>query len=365
MKLKFKYLLNDPRNGKDRYYVRRSGHPKIRINAPVGTSAFMMEYNAAVLRVTQAKSKVQSKFTAGMLGWLFSEYMNSPEFIALNKATIKERSNVYARIGRAYGNLYVHSITPIDIYALRDAQSKTPAMANKFVKCLRYAFKWGIKRTITDNNPAENVELLSYKVKGFPALTEEDAKNFLDFHGVGTKPHLAFMIAATINGRRGDIVKIGPRHIHSDRLIYTQEKNKEKNPYRIDVEFSPFLMRAIDAVETGDFTFLINGHGKPYSKEGFGNQFKKWMEAAGIHGKNTHGIRKAFASWAAEAGATDEELMAGYGWRARSQVSTYTKAAKTATLSNSITDKTHEKLSHLSGGETKSNIQVVDIKQQK
>ena len=157
-------------------------------------------------------------------------------------------------------------------------------------------------------------------------------------------------------------MKIGPGNIHDNRIKYIQEKNKDKNPSAINVEFSPFLKRAIDSVETGDFTFLITQHGKPYSKEGLGNQFKQWLEQAGVYGKNTHGVRKAFAAWAAEDGATDEELMAGFGWRARSQVSTYTKDANRARLSESISDKVFSKLSHLSESETIPKDQVIDNK---
>jgi integrase len=353
VKIKLKYLLNDPRNGKDRYYVRKTGHPKIRLRSDFGTPAFFLEYNNAFQSIISKQPRISGKFTTGKLGWLLNEYEQSPEFKSLNVATIKERSNIYARISRAYGELYIHSLTQLDIYALRDAQANTPAMANKFIKCLRYAFKWGLKRTLIDSNPSENVELLNYTVKGFPSLTADDVRKYLIQHPVGTKAHLAFIIAATINGRRGDIVKIGPANIIGNRIKYTQEKNKDKYPSEISIEVSPFLSRAIDTTETGEFTFLVTSKGRPYTKEGFGNQFKKWMEQAGVVGKNTHGVRKAFASWAAEGGATDEELMAGFGWRARSQVSTYTKGANRGTLTNSISDKTNNKLSHLFQSETK------------
>jgi len=353
VKIKLKYLVNDPRGGKDRYYVRKTGYPKIRLKADFGTPAFFLEYNNAFQRIQAEQPKIVGKYTTGKLGWLFNEYEQSPEFKSLNKATIKERLNVYDRIARAYGQLYIHNLTQLDIYALRDAQAKTPAMANKFIKCLRYAFKWGLKRTLIDTNPAEHVELLTYEVKGFPILTADDVRKYLERHPLGTKAHLAFIIAATINGRRGDIVKIGPANIVGDRIKYTQEKNKAKNPSEISVGLSPFLRRAIEATKTGDFTFLITSYGKPYTKESFGNQFRKWLEQAGVYGKNTHGVRKAFASWAAEGGATDEELMAGFGWRARSQVSTYTKGASRGRLSDSITAKTNAKLSHLFKSETK------------
>ncbi|MEH6360830.1 MAG: hypothetical protein V7761_08870 [Amylibacter sp.] len=57
--------------------------------------------------------------------------------------------------------------------------------------------------------------------------------------------------------------------------------------------------------------------------------------------------------------------MAGFGWWDKKQVSTYTKGANRAKLSEPISDAIHEKLSHLIGIETLSDLQVIDIKKKK
>lgn len=363
MRVKHKYLVNDPHNGRDRYYVRKTGYPKVRLKSTFNSPAFWLEYNNALQKLNAEQPKVESQYKHGMLGWLFDQYQQSPEFQNLAKSTKKERFLIYGRICRAYGKLYIHDLTPLDFYALRDGQADTPTMANKFIRCCKYAFKWGIQRTLIVNDPVSNVEYIRFDTDGFVQWTTEDVLLYVKKYPIGTKQFLAFIIAATINGRRADIVRIGPQHRNGNKIQYTQDKRKSK----IDVDFSPFLQSAIEATPTGDFTYIIRDDGKPYSKEGFGNMFKRWLVAAKIDvkGKNTHGIRKAFASWCSEYGVSDEQLMAGFGWRDRKQVTTYTKGANRSKLSEPISEAIHDKLSHLLGSETISQGQVIDIKHKK
>jgi hypothetical protein len=86
-------------------------------------------------------------------------------------------------------------------------------------------------------------------------------------------------------------------------------------------------------------TFLINEHGKPFASEkALGNKFHDWCVRAGIpqghnlpdgtrvKGYTAHGLRKASATFYADSGASEAELMAifGFSWR---MAALYTKAA--------------------------------------
>ena len=50
-----------------------------------------------------------------------------------------------------------------------------------------------------------------------------------------------------------------------------------------------------------------------YSTAGFGNTFKDWCREAELPQCTTHGLRKIGAVRAAEAGASEHELMAMFG----------------------------------------------------
>ena len=67
--------------------------------------------------------------------------------------------------------------------------------------------------------------------------------------------------------------------------------------------------------------------GKSYSSAGFGNKFKSRCVKAGVPQCNCHGLRKIGAVRAAEAGASEHELMAMFGWENADMARVYTRKA--------------------------------------
>jgi hypothetical protein len=53
---------------------------------------------------------------------------------------------------------------------------------------------------------------------------------------------------------------------------------------------------------TGDLTFLVTKHGKPFTANGFGNWFRDRCDEARLPQCSAHGLRKAGATIAAENG---------------------------------------------------------------
>ena len=88
---------------------------------------------------------------------------------------------------------------------------------------------------------------------------------------------------------------------------------------------------------TGDLTYLVTAHGKPYSVTGFGNKFREWCNQAGLPHCCAHGLRKAGAALAAENGATDNQLMAIFGWSTIQEAQRYTKAARRKKMAGDAT----------------------------
>jgi hypothetical protein len=87
------------------------------------------------------------------------------------------------------------------------------------------------------------------------------------------------------------------------------------------------LRAILDASEPGRQTWLETSLGKPYSNAGFGNAFKDWCKEAGLPRCNCHGLRKTGAVRAAEAGASEYELMAMFGWEDADMARVYTRKA--------------------------------------
>jgi integrase len=88
----------------------------------------------------------------------------------------------------------------------------------------------------------------------------------------------------------------------------------------------PVLAKTLAIGPCGDLAFIINANGQPFTKESFGNAFTDACRAAGIT-KSAHGLRKLAATRAANAGATESQLKAIFGWTNSRMPSLYTQAA--------------------------------------
>ena len=113
---------------------------------------------------------------------------------------------------------------------------------------------------------------------------------------------------------------------------------RQKTGVPFNVEIMPRLQAAIDAMP-GDrnLTFLVTAQGKPFTAAGFGNWFRDVCREAKLPARCTsHGLRKAAATYLAEQGATDHQLMAWFGWTSISQAQEYTRAANRKRMAQSV-----------------------------
>jgi integrase len=124
------------------------------------------------------------------------------------------------------------------------------------------------------------------------------------------------------------VILLGRQHVRGGQLKFTAQKNRNRTPTTIDIPILPVLQSVIDASPTGDLTFLVTEHGKPYSSDGFGNWFRRQCRLAGLDECSAHGLRKAGATVAAENGATTSQLMAVFGWLTSKEAERYTRAAE-------------------------------------
>jgi hypothetical protein len=67
--------------------------------------------------------------------------------------------------------------------------------------------------------------------------------------------------------------------------------------------------------------------GHPPPAAGFGNIFRTWCVEPGLQQCSPHGLRKIGAVRAAEAGASEHELMAMFGWDDANMARIYTRKA--------------------------------------
>lgn len=91
----------------------------------------------------------------------------------------------------------------------------------------------------------------------------------------------------------------------------------------------PELKAIIDATPiVGTTTYLVTQYGRPFTAPGFGNKMGEWCDHAGLKGLNSHGVRKAASTRAAERGASVHALMAMFGWLDIKQAEIYMRDAE-------------------------------------
>ncbi|UVC17009.1 site-specific integrase [Mesorhizobium onobrychidis] len=128
--------------------------------------------------------------------------------------------------------------------------------------------------------------------------------------------------------RREDLAVAGKQHVKAGWLTIRPGKTAKKTGVVIELPILPILQDEIDAGAAGDMTFLESEWKRPFTVNSLGNKMRDWCDQADLPQCSLHGLRKLGATIAAENGATDEELMAIYGWVTKTQSTLYTKKAR-------------------------------------
>ncbi len=327
-----KYLVkNTDRHGNERVYVRHRGH-KVRIRELGTVEEFMAAYRAALEAGSQDVTPVPAAVAPGSLRWLVQAYYGAPEFTKLHKSTRAGRRALLDDICREHGTKpFARMETKHVQRQIRDPKAATPEAANGRVKALRQVFEWAADPNVglAKTNPARDVKMLPpNNPDGFHTWTREEVRQYEARHPSGTKARLALALFLFTGVRISDAVRLGPQMEHDGKLCFIEEKNRAKKPKDRKVPILPALRAELDASPSGHLAYIVSEWDRPYaSSKAFGNRFKSWCKQAGLPHCTAHGLRKAGATFAAEQGATEHQLMAMYGWDSPQQAALYTKAA--------------------------------------
>jgi integrase len=197
---------------------------------------------------------------------------------------------------------------------------------------LKRLFAYAVRLKWIVSNPVSEAELpAKHVVKGFHSWTEAEIAKFQQRHPVGSKARLAFEIALWTGLRRADVARLGPRHIVDGRVVTTASKTMKA----VNVIAATPLFEAIAATPTGDETFLVTEHGKPFSTAGLGNWFRDRCDEAGLPHCTMHGLRKALTRRAANLRLSQQQLKAIGQWSSDKEVKIYADDADKIELADS------------------------------
>ncbi len=207
--VKLQYVTKDrDRHGNVRFYFRRPGKPKIRLNGLPGSDEFMTGYRAALGESGLDGAKAEKSFE-----WLCGRYYKSPYFSALEPETRRRKRVVLEEIcdtavagARKLGSAPFASMKRAHVRKLRDNKVDRPGAADLLVKTVSGLFSWAIKNDLATVNPAEKLEKLGGRTEGFYTWTEDDVEAFEKRWPVSTRPRLAMAIMLYLGVRRSDAV---------------------------------------------------------------------------------------------------------------------------------------------------------------
>lgn len=314
------------RHGNVCFYVRVGDGKRTRIRAAYGTPKFDEEYHAAIAGKPLTARRGPA---SGTLAWAVRLYKESSLWAELKPATQRQRANVLARVVAKSGEVELSKIGRKEIVEGRERRASTPAAARHFLDAMRALFSWAVEREIVRTNPAEEVKPPKRAAtEGHKVWTEEHLIAFEDRWQIGTRERLIYEILRETGLRRGDVAVLGRQHVKDGVIrIFT-----EKTGQRVAIPVTARLQAALDAGPTGDLAFVACADGSPMRKESLGNLFRDACISAGVPGR-AHGIRKAAATMAANAGFSEAQMEARFGWTGGRMASLYTKTMDREKLS--------------------------------
>lgn len=323
-------------NGTVNFYFRRGHGPYVRLPAPTAAD-FESAYAAALAGVAAPPPPTSAAHT---LAWLVEAYKRSAHWAQLKPSTRQMRDNILKRVVAENGQVPYAAISKKHINEGIDRRK--PHAGNTFRKVMNQLFSWAVSVEKLKVNPVDHATRRKIKSKGFHTWTPEEVQQFYAAWPLGSRERLAMDLALFTGLRRSDLFRLGRQHVRDGVIAIATEKTGTVAHIPIFAN----LRASIDATPVGDLVFLVSSQGKPFkSAASFGNWFGKACRAAGVPGR-AHGLRKAGATIAAEAGASAHELMAMFTWSRLAEAELYTEAANRKRMAAATAERIADSFSY-------------------
>jgi integrase len=188
---------------------------------------FMRQYAAALEGVTErtTNSIGVERTKAGSFNALVVSYYRSPEFRGLKPSTQVMRRNIIERFRNEHGDKPINRLARSHIKDIIGAKANTPEAANNLLKVLRLLLNYAVSIDMVAANPTIGIKKYrSANADGIHTWTEDEVRQFLTRHPVGSSAHLAMMLMLCLGQRRSDAVRMGWRTFATARLPYGKRK---------------------------------------------------------------------------------------------------------------------------------------------
>jgi integrase len=249
----------------------------------------------------------------------------------LRPSTARGYRNILERLREKYGDHDAAGMKPGNVRKLME-KAATPVIANRLLSLISILMEYAIKAEWRDDNLAAGVKRLKHRTAGFATWDETDIAAYRAHYPLGSRERLVLELALGTAHRRGDLVRLGWRHVIKGKIAIKQSKTGATPSVPIVRE----LYVALDLCPRDRLTFIAQADGRPLLAESLGAEFREWLRKAGLPDRlSLHGLCRAAARRLAEAGCTPHEIMAITGHKTLAEVERYCREVEKARLAES------------------------------
>lgn len=331
MKIDLEYVTDrQNKDGTVRYYFRRRGLPLTRLPGDYRTPEFMVKYNEC-LTMTAVDDAVER----GSFAWACDQYLGDMSFTSKAENTRVARARIIRHMiseplrhtgKETFGMIPVAKFAPEHVKVLRDRKADKINAAAERVKILSQIFKVDSVAKLVPVSPVAGVSRPRSKSNGHETARDEHIEAYERFHTTGPAK-VAIALLKEFGVRVSDLRVLGPQHIKNGCLEFRTVKTGVECILPIPRQMMPML------TSTGQMAFLLNDWGRPYkSDKSLSQRVAKWFRQAGVEEITAHSVRKWLATRMANNGATEQQLVAYFGWSDPKEARPYTHSVNKAKL---------------------------------
>lgn len=339
-------------NGHPRHYYRRGAFRRKLPGLP-GSPEFMAAYAQA--RNEQGQPASRNQAAEGSVEALVREFYASGDFTtAIAKSTQREYRYRLEWLRENHGAKRVAKLGRRHVLRMRDERAETPGEANTLVRIIRRLLSFAVDREYREDNPALRIKL--FAGGEFRDWTDAELRKFEKAHKPGSKERRAYALLVYTGQRRGDVAAMSDADFAGPRVKVVQAKTGEK----VEVPAHPELRKEIARRQSGE-PLLANTLGRPFTSEALGQFMADAIDAAGLPDDCVvHGLRKTAARKLAEAGCSEDEIMAITGHTTSAMVRLYVRGARRAKMAESAMKKLGRQSRRKKPGKRRKAVPRVD-----
>lgn len=297
--VKLNYVHAYMAKGRTYYYFRKKGFPRVRLPDP-SAPEFSAEYDRLLRQAVGDTGPRRAK--PDSLGELISAYRASPEYRD-KKPKTRQAYDRYLAMLADVDDLPASAMSRQWVLHKRDQLADKPRTANYFIQTVRRLYSFGIDRGIVTHNPAERPKMLKQGGK-YRAWADNECEAFEN-----SNPPLpmlrAYMLAVHTGQRQGDVLSMAVNQYNGVEIALTQ--GKTETPLVIPVR--RVLREFLDGQDWGGLLMVTTKTGRAFKADHFRHEFRKALDAAGLHHLHFHGLRHTMGRRLAEADADVKAIL--------------------------------------------------------